>query len=80
VVGNARRQIGRRHAERRRKIKGGAAAEAVTAAGKSLIVPMLIRRLGFAVMVRTLLRAGLGVSDVKMKRGMSVSAHESQRQ
>ena len=78
VVVNARRQIGRRHAKRGREIYGSAAAETVVAAGKSLVVPVLM--FGFAVMVSMLLGAGLGVSDVQMKRGMGIAARKRERQ
>ena len=76
---NARRQIGRRHGERGRKIHGGAAAEAVAAARKILVMAMLLGR-RFPVVVGMLLRAGLVVSAVQMKRGMGVAAGESERQ
>ena len=77
---NARREIGWRHVERGREIDGGAAAETVTAAGKCLVVPMLMLRFGFPVMVRMLLRAGIVVSGVQMKRSMGVATDESDRQ
>jgi|SRR6516165_933038 len=77
---NARREIGWRHVERGREIDGGAAAETVTAAGKCLVVPMLMLRFGFPVMVRMLLRARLGVSDVQMKRGMGIAVRKRERQ
>jgi hypothetical protein len=75
---DARRQIGRRHGERGRKINSAAAGEAIAAAGKSLAVPM--RMFGLAMMVRMLLGAGQGVSGVPMKRGMCVAARERERQ
>lgn len=75
---NARRQVGRRHALRGREIDGGATAETVAAAGKSLVVPVLM--FGFAVMVGVLLGAGLGVRHVQMKRGMGIAVRQCERQ
>ena len=77
---NARQQIGRRHGERGRKINGSGATEAIAAAGKSLVVPMLVLRFGLAVMVGVLLGAGLTVSGVQMKRSMGVAARQRERQ
>jgi hypothetical protein len=74
-----RRQIGRRDTEVRRNVHGRAAAEAVAAAGKSVVMTMLMEG-RFSVMVGMLLRAGLVVSTVQMKRGMGVAADESERQ
>lgn len=75
---NAHRQIGRRHAKRGQEIYGGAAAETVAAAGSSLVVPVLM--FGFAVMMGMFLGAGLGMSDVQMKRGMGIAGRERERQ
>jgi hypothetical protein len=75
-----RGRFGRRDAELRRKIDGRAAAEAVAAAGKSLVVRMLMERLCCSAMVRMLFRARPAVSGIQMKRGMGVPADESQRQ
>jgi hypothetical protein len=74
-----RRQIGRRDTEDWRNIHGGAAAEAVAAARKSVVMSVLMKRC-LSVVVGVLLRAGLVVSTVQMKRGMGVAADESERQ
>jgi len=74
-----RRQIGRRDSEDGSDINGRAAAEAVAAACKSVVMPMLLERRLFAV-VGMLLRAGLAVSIVEMKRSVGVAADESERQ
>src|SRR5215472_9906342 len=75
VVTDARRQVDGGDAELGRQVGGGGAAEAVAAAGKSLVMPMLmlVLRFGVPVMVGVLLRAGLVVSAVQMKRGMGVA-------
>ena len=73
------RQIGRRDSERGSNINGRAAAEAVAAARKSVVMTMLMER-RFSVMVGMLLRAELVVSTVHMKRSMGVAADESKRQ
>jgi hypothetical protein len=39
-----RRELGQRDAELGRKINGRAAAEAIAAAGKSIVVPILVAR------------------------------------
>jgi len=77
---NAGRQIGRREPERGGNVEGGAAAEAVATARKSLVVPMLMLRSGLALVVSMFLGARIVVSGVQMKRGMSVAAGESERQ
>jgi len=74
-----RREIGRRDTEDWRNIHGGAAAEAVAAARKSVVMAVLMKRC-FSVVVRMLLRAGLVMSTVQMKRGVGVAADESERQ
>jgi hypothetical protein len=74
-----RRQIGRRNTERGGNVDGRAAAEAVAAAGKPVVMAMLLER-RFTVVVGMFLGAGLVVSAVEMKRGMRVAADESQRQ
>ena len=73
------RQIGRRDSERGSNISGRAAAEAVAAARKSVVMAVLMKRC-FSVVVRMLLRAGLVMSTVQMKRGVGVAADESERQ
>ena len=73
-----RREIGRRDTEDWRNIHGGAAAEAVAAARKSVVMAVLMKRC-FSVVVRMLLRAGLVMSTVQMKRGVGVAADESER-
>ena len=77
---DARPQVDGRDAERGRQIGGGGAAEAVAAAGKSLVMPMLVLRFGVPVMVGVLRGTGRAVSDVQMKRSMGVAAGESERQ
>jgi len=74
-----RRQIGQRDTQDGTKIDGRAAAEAVATARKSVVMTMLIERY-LPVMPGMLLRAGLVVSVVQMKRSMGVAADESQRQ
>ena len=76
---NLRRQIGQRDTEDWRNIHGRAAAEAVAAARKSVVMTMLMER-RFSVMVGMLLGAWLVMSIVQMKRGMGVAADESDRQ
>jgi len=74
-----RRQIDRRDTERGSNIDGRAAAEAVAAARKSVVMTMLMER-RFSVMVGMLLGARLVVSSIHMKRSMGVAADESDRQ
>ena len=74
-----RRQIGRCDPERGSKVDGGAAAEAVAAARKPVVMAMLMRR-RLPVVVGMLLGAGLVVSPVQMQRGMGVAGDESDRQ
>jgi len=74
-----RRQIDRRDTERGSNIDSRAAAEAVAAARKSVVMTMLMER-RFCVMAGMLLGAGLVVSTVQMKRGMGVAANEGERQ
>jgi hypothetical protein len=73
-----RRHIGRRDTEDWRNIHGRAAAEAVAAAGKPVVMAMLMER-RFTVMVG-MFRAGLVVSAFQMKRSMGVAADKSNRQ
>ena len=73
------RQIGRRDSERGSNINGRAAAEAVAAARKSVVMAVLMERC-LSVVVGMLFRAWLVVSIVQMKRGMGVAADESDRQ
>ena len=79
---DARRQVDGRDAECGRQVRGGGAAEAVAAAGKSLVMPMLmlVLRFGVPVMVGVLLGTGRAVSDVQMKRSMGVAVGQSERQ
>ena len=74
-----RRQIGRRITEDWCNLHGRAAAEAVAAACKPVVMAMLMER-RFTVVVGMLLGAGLVVSTVQMKRSMGVAADESERQ
>jgi hypothetical protein len=74
-----RRQLSRRDAEDRCNIHGRTAAKAVAAARKSVVMAMLLER-RLPVVVGMLLRTGLVVSRVEMKRGMGVAADESERQ
>jgi len=80
VVMELRRKFGRRDARIRRKINGRAAAEAIAAARKAIVVPVLMMRRGFSAVVIVLLRAGLAVSGVQVKRSMGVAACERERQ
>ena len=81
VVMKARQQIGRRHGERGRKINGDGATEAIAAAGKSFVVPMLVMRRALSgAVVPVLFRAKLAVSGIQMKRSMSVAARKCERQ
>jgi len=64
-----RRQIGWRDAERGGNVDRRAAAEAVAAAGKPVVMAMLMERCPAVV-----------VGAVEMKRGMGVAADEGQRQ
>ena len=79
VVIDSRRQIGRRDTERGREIHDRAAAEAVAAARKPVVMSMLMGRC-LPVVVGMLFGAGLVVSAVQMKRGMGVAANEGERQ
>ena len=72
-------QIGRRASERGSNINGRAAAEAVAAARKSVVMVVLMERC-LSVVVGMLFRAWLVVSIVQMKRGIGVAAGESDRQ
>ena len=79
VVLDMRPQIGWRDTEDWRNIHGRAAAEAVAAARKPVVMAMLMER-RFTVVVGMLLRARLVVSTVQMKRSMGVAADKSERQ
>jgi hypothetical protein len=74
-----RPQIGRRDARDWRNIHGRTAAEAVAAAGKSVIMAMLMGRC-FPVVVGMLFGAGLVVRAVQMERGMGVADRKRERQ
>lgn len=78
VVMDPRRQLSRRVTERGSKIHGRAAAEAVAAARKSVVMTLMERRL--SVTVGVLFRAGLVMSGVQMKRSVGVAAYKSERQ
>ena len=73
------RQIGRRDSERGSNINGRAAAEAVAAARKSVVMAVLMERC-LSVVVGMLFRAWLVVSIVQLNHCMSVAADERQRQ
>ena len=75
-----RGEFGRRDVELGRKIDGRAAAEAVAAARKSLVVPMLMMRQVFSAVMCVLFRARLGLSGAQMKRGMGIAACKRERQ
>ena len=79
VVMDPRRQLSRRDAEDRCDIHSRTAAEAVAAARKTVVMAMLLER-RLPVVVGMLLRTGLVVSVIQMKRGMGVAADESERQ
>jgi hypothetical protein len=68
-----------RDTENWRNIHGRAAAEAVAAARKPVVMAMLMERC-LSVVVGMLLRARLVVSPVQMQRGMGVAGDESDRQ
>ena len=72
-------QIGRCDTEDWRYIHSRGAAEAVAAARKAVVMPMLMK-LCLSVMAGMFPGTGLVVSVVQMKRGMSVAADESDRQ
>ena len=74
-----RRQIGWRDAERGGNVDRRAAAEAVAAAGKPVVMAMLMGR-RFTLVVGMLFGAGLVVRAAQTKRGMGVAADESERQ
>ena len=81
VITDLRREFGRRDGEFGRKIDGRAAAEAIAAAGKSFVVPMLVMRRALSgAVVPVLFRAKLAVSGIQMKRSMSVAARKCERQ
>jgi hypothetical protein len=73
---NVRRQIGRRDAEHGGNVDGRAAAEAIAAARKPVVMAMLMER-RFTVVAGMLLGARL---VVQMKRSMGVAAGKSERQ
>ena len=75
-----RRELCRSHAELGRKIDCGAAAQAVAAARKTLVVLMLMMRQRFSGVVGVLFRARFGVSGTQMKRGLSIAARKRERQ
>jgi hypothetical protein len=75
-----RGEFGRRDVELGRKIDGRAAAEAVAAARKSLVVPMLMMRQVFSAVMCVLFRARLPVSLIQMKRSMGIAARKRERQ
>ena len=75
-----RREFGRRDAGIGRKINGRAAAEAIAAARKAIVVPVLVMRRGFSAVVGVLFRARLAVSGVEVKRSMGVAACKRERQ
>ena len=73
---NLRRQMSRRDTEHGGNVDGRAAAEAIAAARKPVVMAMLMER-RFTVVVGILPRAGLVVSAAQMKRSMGVAADES---
>jgi hypothetical protein len=75
-----RGEFGRRDAEPERKIDGRAAAEAVAAARKSLVVPMLMMRRVFFTVVCVLFRTRLAVSLIQVKRSVGIAARKRERQ
>ena len=79
VVMHLRRKLSRRDTERGDKMHGRAAAEAVAAARKSVVMAVLMKR-RLSVVVGMLLGAGLVVSIVQMKRSMGIAADQSERQ
>jgi hypothetical protein len=75
-----RGEFGRRDVELGRKIDGRTAAEAVAAARKSLVVPMLMMRRVFSGVMCVLFRARLAVSLIQMERSMGIAARKRERQ
>ena len=73
------RQIGRRDSENGSDVHGRTAAEAVTAAGKLVVMVMLMKR-RLSVMVGMLFGAGLVLRVIQMKRSVGVAAAESERE
>jgi len=78
VVVDAGGELCRSAAQVGREIGRGCAAQAIAAAHDFRVVLML--GLGFPVVVRAFLRAGLGVRSIHVQRGMGVAADESERQ
>ena len=74
-----RGEFGRRDVELGRKIDGRTAAEAVAAARKSLVVPMLMMRRVFSGVMCVLFRARLAVSFIQMERSMGIAARKRQQ-
>jgi len=75
------RQIGRRDSENGSDVHGRTAAEAVTAAGKLVVMVMLMKR-RLSVMVGMLFGAGLVLRVIQMKRTWALPltrASESRR-
>lgn len=80
VIMDLRADLGPSDGELWRKIGRGSAAQAVAAARKSVIVPMLVIGCSRSGLVHVLFRAGSGVSATQMQRSMGVAADESERQ
>jgi hypothetical protein len=76
---NLRRQMSRRDTEHGGNVDGRAAAEAIAAARKPVVMAMLMGR-RFTLVVGMLFGAGLVVRAAQTKRGMGVAADESERQ
>ena len=80
LVMDLRPQLCRSDGELGRKKGCGSAAQAVTAARRSVIVPMLVMRRGCSDVVDVLFRTGIQVSGNQMQRSVSIAVGERQRQ
>ena len=80
LVMDLRPQLCRSDGELGRKKGCGSAAQAVAAARRSVIVPMLVIRRGCSDVVDVLFRTRIQVSGNQMQRGVSIAVGERQRQ
>jgi hypothetical protein len=70
----------RRDAELGRNTGDGAAAEAIAAARKAVVVLMLMVLRGFSGVVGVPVRTRVGVSGAQLKRGMGVAVRQGDKQ
>ena len=80
LVMDLRPQLCSSDGELGRKKDCGSAAQAVAAARRSVIVPMLVMRRGCPDVMDVLFRTGIQVSRNQMQRGVSIAGGERQRQ